>query len=97
MAAETKEQEQEQGTDQQSKDAHHSIEHNGDNGGEDDAAKTIQRNYRGYRSRREVRGCGISAAGRWHEVLNDGKAIPSWMYVEPWHAESLSTQRSTIT
>ena len=42
--------------------------------GEDDAAKTIQRNYRGYKSRREMRGCGMSAQSRWRELLKDGTA-----------------------
>jgi hypothetical protein len=40
--------------------------------GEDDAAKTIQRNYRGYKSRREMNGCGMSAQFRWRELLKDG-------------------------
>ena len=43
-----------------------------DDEGQDNAAKTIQRRYRGHKSRRETRGCGISAAGRCREVLNDG-------------------------
>ena len=43
-----------------------------DSHGEDDAAKTIQRNYRGYKNRREMNGCGVSAEGRWREVLKDG-------------------------
>lgn len=38
----------------------------------DDAAKTIQRNYRGYKSRREMNGCGMSADSRWRELLKDG-------------------------
>jgi len=43
-----------------------------DNNGQDTAAKTIQRNYRGYKGRREMRGCGMSAQERWREVLKDG-------------------------
>ncbi len=43
-----------------------------DSHGEDDAAKTIQRNYRGYKNRREMKGCGMSAQGRWRELLKDG-------------------------
>jgi hypothetical protein len=45
-----------------------------DSHGEDDAdaAKTIQRNYRGYKSRREMKGCGMSAQFRWQELLKDG-------------------------
>ena len=39
----------------------------------DQAAKTIQRNYRGYKGRREMKGCGMSAAGRWREVLKDAQ------------------------
>lgn len=35
----------------------------------------LQRNYRGYRSRREMNGCGMSAAGRWREVLKDGEYL----------------------
>ncbi|KAE8421043.1 hypothetical protein BDV36DRAFT_80199 [Aspergillus pseudocaelatus] len=32
------------------------------------AAGVIQRTYRGYRTRRELQGCGISATTRWVEV-----------------------------
>ncbi|KAJ5818195.1 hypothetical protein N7474_003786 [Penicillium riverlandense] len=35
------------------------------------AAKTIQRIYRGYRTRRELNGLGLSANARWTEVLKD--------------------------
>lgn len=45
---------------------------NDSHAGDDDAAKTIQRNYRGYKSRREMKGCGMSAQSRWRELLKDG-------------------------
>ena len=46
---------------------------NGNTNNDDaDAAKTIQRNYRGYKSRREMNGCGMSADNRWRELLKDG-------------------------
>jgi hypothetical protein len=33
-----------------------------------DAAQMIQRNYRGYRERRQLKGIGLDATARWHEV-----------------------------
>jgi hypothetical protein len=33
-----------------------------------DAAQMIQRNYRGYRERRQLKGIGLDASARWHEV-----------------------------
>jgi hypothetical protein len=33
-----------------------------------DAAQMIQRNYRGYRERRQLKGFGLDATARWHEV-----------------------------
>lgn len=36
---------------------------------EKDAAEMIQRNYRGYRERRQLKGIGLSASARWAEVL----------------------------
>ena len=35
---------------------------------EKDAAEMIQRNYRGYRSRRQMAGMGLDANERWAEV-----------------------------
>jgi hypothetical protein len=32
------------------------------------AARMIQRNYRGYRERRQMRGMGLDASSRWAEV-----------------------------
>ncbi|KAB8261589.1 hypothetical protein BDV32DRAFT_32513 [Aspergillus pseudonomiae] len=37
------------------------------------AARVIQRTYRGYRTRRELQGCGISATTRWVEVSLDSE------------------------
>jgi hypothetical protein len=41
-------------------------------GGQDDdkekAAAMIQRNYRGYRERRQLKGIGLSPSTRWQEV-----------------------------
>ncbi|KAJ5484208.1 hypothetical protein N7539_006004 [Penicillium diatomitis] len=34
------------------------------------AARTIQRTYRGYRTRRELGGCGIAAPSRWLQTLD---------------------------
>ncbi|PNS20253.1 IQ domain-containing protein IQM5 [Sphaceloma murrayae] len=52
------------------------TEHGGAGGGTDeedgrqaDAARLIQRNYRGYRSRREMRGHGLSSGRRWEEAV----------------------------
>lgn len=35
---------------------------------EEDAARKIQRNYRGYRERRQLKGYGLDASARWAEV-----------------------------
>jgi len=35
---------------------------------EEKAATTIQRNYRGYRERRQLKGIGLDASARWAEV-----------------------------
>jgi hypothetical protein len=35
---------------------------------EEEAAQMIQRNYRGYRERRQLQGMGLDAATRWSEV-----------------------------
>jgi hypothetical protein len=35
---------------------------------EDAAAQMIQRNYRGYRERRQLAGMGLDANARWSEV-----------------------------
>ncbi|KEQ82248.1 hypothetical protein M438DRAFT_301136 [Aureobasidium pullulans EXF-150] len=36
------------------------------------AAEIIQRNYRGYRQRREMRGLGLSASTRWFDAVKEG-------------------------
>lgn len=36
--------------------------------GEEEAAQMIQRNYRGYRERRQLKGIGLDASARWAEV-----------------------------
>jgi hypothetical protein len=41
---------------------------------EEEAAQLIQRNYRGYRERRQLAGMGLDANARWAEVC------PSSMY-----------------
>lgn len=35
---------------------------------EEEAAQMIQRNYRGYRERRQLKGIGLDASARWAEV-----------------------------
>ena len=35
------------------------------------AATMIQRNYRGYRERRQMKGMGLSASARWEEAISD--------------------------
>lgn len=35
---------------------------------EEQAAQMIQRNYRGYRERRQLNGIGLDASARWAEV-----------------------------
>lgn len=35
---------------------------------QEQAAQVIQRNYRGYRERRQLKGIGLSASTRWSEV-----------------------------
>ncbi|KAH0385791.1 hypothetical protein KCU92_g3274, partial [Aureobasidium melanogenum] len=37
------------------------------------AAETIQRNYRGYRDRREMRGLGLSASTRWFDAVQEAR------------------------
>jgi hypothetical protein len=38
---------------------------------EEKAAALIQRNYRGYRERRQLKGLGLTASTRWREALNE--------------------------
>ncbi|KAF1912537.1 hypothetical protein BDU57DRAFT_369154 [Ampelomyces quisqualis] len=40
--------------------------------GEEEAAQMIQRNYRGYRERRQLKGIGLDASARWAEAVRDG-------------------------
>ncbi|KAH4611593.1 hypothetical protein HBH82_042950 [Parastagonospora nodorum] len=40
---------------------------------EEKAAATIQRNYRGYRERRQLKGIGLDASARWAEAVRDAK------------------------
>ncbi|KAH7399642.1 hypothetical protein BKA66DRAFT_452265 [Pyrenochaeta sp. MPI-SDFR-AT-0127] len=35
---------------------------------QEQAAQMIQRNYRGYRERRQLKGIGLDASARWAEV-----------------------------
>ncbi|KAH0101305.1 hypothetical protein KCU66_g15005, partial [Aureobasidium melanogenum] len=37
------------------------------------AAEIIQRNYRGYRERREMRGLGLSASTRWFDAVQEAR------------------------
>ncbi|KAH0172965.1 hypothetical protein KCU67_g1506, partial [Aureobasidium melanogenum] len=37
------------------------------------AAETIQRHYRGYRDRREIRGLGLSASTRWFDAVQEAR------------------------
>jgi hypothetical protein len=37
-------------------------------GEQEQAAQMIQRNYRGYRTRRQLNGMGLDAESRWDEV-----------------------------
>lgn len=37
------------------------------------AAKLIQKNYRGYRTRRSIQGFGIDSSARWTELLKEAK------------------------
>ena len=39
-----------------------------DSGEQEQAAQMIQRNYRGYRTRRQLNGMGLDASSRWEEV-----------------------------
>jgi hypothetical protein len=39
-----------------------------DSGDQEQAAQMIQRNYRGYRTRRQLNGMGLDANSRWEEV-----------------------------
>ena len=39
----------------------------------DQAAQLIQKNYRGYRARRELHGFGLDPGTRWIELLKDGE------------------------
>ncbi|EST04833.1 IQ motif, EF-hand binding site [Kalmanozyma brasiliensis GHG001] len=45
-------------------------EHNHDNDDDKAAALLIQRNYRGYRTRRQLDGCNISADTRWSDAVH---------------------------
>ncbi|KAL5121354.1 hypothetical protein ACEQ8H_000822 [Pleosporales sp. CAS-2024a] len=48
------------------------------------AAQLIQRNYRGYRARRQLNGIGLDASARWAEAVRDAK----------WRAATKPTSRS---
>ncbi|RAQ60799.1 IQ calmodulin-binding motif protein [Aspergillus flavus] len=50
------------------------------------AARVIQRTYRGYRTRRELQGCGISATTRWVEVGRDSYSTSSLSHSDPFQA-----------
>lgn len=45
-----------------------SAEQDGEEKRKTNAAKVIQRNYRGHRERRALEGCGLSTSTRWLEV-----------------------------
>lgn len=58
----------EAGEQQSSREAQSPVE-NGDNSKEQQhAAALIQKNYRGYRERRQLQGMGLDASSRWSEV-----------------------------
>ncbi|KAL6704773.1 hypothetical protein ACN47E_007694 [Coniothyrium glycines] len=40
---------------------------------QEQAAQLIQRNYRGYRARRQINGMGLDASARWAEAVRDAK------------------------
>ncbi|OAF99052.1 uncharacterized protein CC84DRAFT_415475 [Paraphaeosphaeria sporulosa] len=41
------------------------------------AAQLIQKNYRGYRERRQLQGMGLDAGARWSEALKEGSFAPT--------------------
>lgn len=43
------------------------------------AAQMIQRNYRGYRERRQLEGMGLDASARWAEVGRPQGIVPTMM------------------
>ncbi|KZM18592.1 hypothetical protein ST47_g10263 [Ascochyta rabiei] len=45
----------------------------GDRHEQQQAAQMIQRNYRGYRERRQLQGIGLDASARWAEAVRDAK------------------------
>ena len=45
-----------------------SLSGQGSNHEQQEAAQMIQRNYRGYRERRQLQGIGLDASARWAEV-----------------------------
>ncbi|OCK93551.1 uncharacterized protein K441DRAFT_139834 [Cenococcum geophilum 1.58] len=47
---------------------------------EEQAAQMIQRNYRGYRERRQLAGMGLDSSTRWVEAIKEGQLIilPPW-------------------
>ncbi|KAF2482574.1 hypothetical protein BDY17DRAFT_162201 [Neohortaea acidophila] len=49
----------------------------------DAAAQLIQKNYRGYRTRRALQGYGLDSNARWIEVLKDGENV-SFCFWERW-------------
>jgi hypothetical protein len=54
------------------------------------AATVIQRNYRGYRARRELKGLGIDASTRWIHAVREAQ----WRHLTAPHARSLSDDGS---
>ncbi|KAL1603743.1 hypothetical protein SLS60_005333 [Paraconiothyrium brasiliense] len=63
----------EAGEQQSSREAQSPVE-NGDNSKEQQhAAALIQKNYRGYRERRQLQGMGLDASSRWSEALKEAK------------------------
>lgn len=47
---------------------------------EQQAAKLIQKNYRGYRARRQLEGMGLDASVRWSEVCSASTLLPLVRY-----------------
>lgn len=45
---------------------------------QEQAAQLIQKNYRGYRERRQLQGMGLDATSRWSEVHALDFALTAW-------------------
>lgn len=62
---------------------------------ESDAARTLQRTYRGHRARRQLQGLMLDPSTRWVEVWEPLSLPPSW--IDPIRSGSTRTTEKCLT